>query len=113
MASSDKLHIVKPHPDAIAGLRQRASGGARLAPGFEADKALNLNCRGGRTLAELRFANFFLEADWLLHPLLRRNVRCTVNQKHCLQWARMRSLQCRPRTEIVPRRSSDLERRGS
>ena len=53
MTPSSKLHIVKPHPDAVTALRHRAPGGAKLAPGFKANKGLNLSNRGGRTLGKV------------------------------------------------------------
>ncbi len=61
MTTSNKLHIVKMHPDALVALRKRHSpGGAKIAPGFTARKALNLVNRGGRTLNDLRFVNVYL-----------------------------------------------------
>jgi hypothetical protein len=60
MPAVKKLHIVKPHPDAIAALRDRSRHGARLAPGFRARKDLNLSDHGGRKLNDLKFANYYL-----------------------------------------------------
>lgn len=61
---SKRIHIVKPHPLAVSALKDRATPGPHLAPGFKPNKALNLSFRGGRTLPDLQFKNIFLGA-WL------------------------------------------------
>ena len=55
-----RCSIVKPHPAAIEMLKQRAMGGAQIAPGFRSNAAMNMTFHGGRTLPHLQFKNFYL-----------------------------------------------------
>lgn len=58
---TDRLHIVKMHPDALAALRAKhAPGGVQIAPGFTPKPSLNLTYRGGRTLSDMQFVNIYL-----------------------------------------------------
>jgi hypothetical protein len=58
--STKKIHIVKPHPDAIEMLRARQLGGPKIAHGFRPNPALNLQQGQGRTLVALQFKNCYL-----------------------------------------------------
>lgn len=58
--SGKKIHIVKPHPDAIEALKALHKPGAKIAHGFKPNPALNLQKGQGRTLEDLQFKNFYL-----------------------------------------------------
>src|SRR5579859_2420606 len=57
--------IVKVNPEALIALAAHKSVKRKIAPGFKANRALNLVNKGGKTIPNLSFRSFYIAgASW-------------------------------------------------